>query len=81
MSYTRSFKKLSRAKQLGFLLIGTTLAWAVGLPVYINTASAASLTSISDTIVSSATSTATNHTIVWTGTNSVTAAQTNTVQF
>lgn len=75
MSYSRSFKQLSRAKKLGVLLIGSVLAWALGLPAFINTASAASLTSISDTLISSATSTATNHTIVWTSSNTVTAAQ------
>ncbi len=80
MSYTRSFKKLSRAKQLGVFLIAATLSWAVGLPSFINVASAAALTSVSDTIVSSATSTATNHTFLWTSAAAVTAGQTITIE-
>lgn len=80
MSYTRSFKKLSKAKQLGVFLIAATLAWAAGLPSFINFASAASLTSVSDTIVSSATSTATNHTFAWTSSASVTAGQTIAIE-
>ncbi len=76
-----SFKKLSRSKKIGVFLIGTTLAWSVGLPLYIGSASAASLTDISDTIVSSAPSVATNHTIVYTSVTAVTAAQTIRIQF
>ncbi len=78
---SRSFKNLSRSKKIGAFLIGTTLAWSVGLPLYIGSASAASLSSVSDTIVSSAPSAATNHTIVWTTPTGVAAAETILVTF
>ncbi len=76
-----SFKTLSRSKKIGALIIGTTLAWSLGLPFYIGTASAASLTTISDTIVSSAPSAATNHTLVWTTPTGVATGQTILVTF
>lgn len=76
-----SFKKLSQEKKLGGFLIATTLAWSLGLPFLVGTATAASLTNISDTIVSSAPSVATNHTIVYTSITAVAAAQTIRVQF
>ena len=76
-----SFKTLSRSKKIGTLLIGTTLAWSLGLPLYIGTASAASLTTVSDTIVSSAPSVATNHTLVWTTPTGVAPAETILVTF
>lgn len=78
---SRSFKKISQAKKVGLFLIGTTLAWSAGLPAYIGIASAASLTSVKDTIVSSAPSAATNHTVVFTTVTAVAAAQTIAVQF
>jgi len=79
-----SFKTLSRSKKIGALLIGTTLAWSLGLPLYIiGTASAASLSNISDTILSSAPSAATTHTIVYTTINSMVGGTngTTTIQF
>lgn len=78
-----SFKKLSRSKKIGVFLIGTTLAWSVGLPLYIGTASAASLTDFSDLIVSSAPSVSTNHTLVYTTINSMVGSTngTTTIQF
>ncbi len=76
MSYADSFKKLSRSKKLGIFLVGTTLAWAVGLPAYLNIVSAAGLTDISDTITSSAPSATTNHSFSWNQTTAVTAGQT-----
>lgn len=76
MSYTDSFKKLSRSKKLGIFLVGTTLAWAAGLPAYLNVVSAAGLTDISDTLTSSAPSATTNHSFAWTQTTAVTAGQT-----
>ena len=79
-----SFKKLSQEKKLGGFLIATTLVWSLGLPFFIGTASAASLTFISDTIVSSAPSVATNHTIVYTTISPMVQASgtgTTTIQF
>jgi hypothetical protein len=78
---SRSFKNLSRSKKIGAFLIGTTLAWSVGLPLYIGTVSAASLSDISDTIVSSAPTVSTNHTIVYQSYTAATAGQTIRVQF
>jgi hypothetical protein len=76
-----SFKKLSRSKKIGVFLIGTTLAYAAGLPLYIGTASAASLTDISDLIVSSAPGVATNHTIVYTTINAMVGSTNGTTTF
>jgi hypothetical protein len=78
---TRSFKQLSRSKKFGLFLIGTTLAWSLGLPLYFQMASAASLTSVSDTLTSSAPSTATNHTFAFTTPTGVATAQTIAVTF
>lgn len=81
MNYVSSFKKISRAKKLGVILVGAVLSSAVGIPAYMNVASAASLSDISDTIISSAPSTATNHTIVYTSYTAATAGQTIRIQF
>lgn len=78
---TRSFKKVAQSKKFGAFLIGTTLAWSLGLPLYFQMASAASLTSVSDTLTSSAPSTATNHTFVFTTPTGVATAQTIAVTF
>ncbi len=78
-----SFKKISRAKKLGALLIGTTLAWSLGLPLYMGTASAASLTNIRDTIVDSHPGNSTNHVLVYTTINAMVGSTngTTTIQF
>lgn len=77
----RSLKNLSQAKKIGLFLIGTTLMWSTGLPVYMGIASAASLTNVSDTIVNSAPSATTNHTLVWTTPTGVAAGETILVTF
>lgn len=77
----RSLKNLSQAKKIGLFLIGTTLMWSTGLPVYMGIASAASLTNVSDTIVNSAPSATTNHTLLWTTPTGVAAGETIVVTF
>ncbi|KKW35450.1 MAG: hypothetical protein UY81_C0041G0006 [Candidatus Giovannonibacteria bacterium GW2011_GWA2_53_7] len=81
MKYLSSFKKISRAKQLGLFLAGTVLAWTLGLPAFLGTASAAGLTDISDTITDSAPSYTANHVIDYTSSSTVTAGQTIKIQF
>jgi hypothetical protein len=81
MNYLSSFKQLSRAKQVGVLLIATTLTSVIGLPAFFSTASAAQLTFVSDTASSSAPSAATNHYIAWTAPNAITFPATTTIQY
>ncbi len=76
MNYLSSFKKLSRAKQVAVVLIGSTLAWTVGLPTFFTTASAAQLQSISMTASSTVPSALTNYKLQYTSTNAVAAAGT-----
>jgi len=80
---TRSFKKVAQSKKFGLFLIGTTLAWSLGLPLYFQMASAAALTNIKDTMVNTAPSASTNHVIVYTTINTMTggATGTSTIQF
>ncbi len=79
--HVSSFQKLSRAKKVGALLVGTTLVWSVGLPAFVGTASAANLLNVSDTIVNSAPGASTNHTIVYTSSSAVTGGQTIRLTF
>jgi hypothetical protein len=81
MNYLSSFKKLSRAKQVAVLLMVSTLTWAVGVPVFFTTASAAQLASISATASSSVPSANTNYIVRYTSTSTVTVGQTITIQF
>ena len=82
MSYLSSFKRLSRFKQLAVLLIAAIFTWTVGLPTFFTAASAAALTSVSDTASSSAPLAATNHYIAWTAPNAITDANaTTTINF
>jgi hypothetical protein len=81
MNYVRRFKELSRAKKLAALLLGSVLAWATGLPLVMNTASAASVVDFSDTISNSAPNAPSNHSINWTASSSVSAGQTIKIQF
>lgn len=80
MNYLSSFKSLSRSKQVATVLLASTLAWAIGLPTFFTTASAAQLSQISATASSSVPSTATNYTIRFTSTTTVAIGQTITVQ-
>ncbi len=77
----RSFRKLSAQRQLGVILTGSVLMWAIGLPMWFNTASAASLTAISDTISNSAPSQTANHVVQYTSSTTVGAGLTIKVQW
>ena len=81
MSYLSSFKSLSRTKQLAMLLIAGVVSLAVGIPMLFSTASAAQLTSVSDTASSSAPSVATNHYVAWTAPNAITFPATTSIQY
>ncbi len=81
MNYLSSFKSLSRSKQVATVLLASTLAWAIGLPAFFTTASAAQLSQISATASSSVPSVATNYTIRFTSTTTVAGGQTMSIQF
>ena len=81
MNYLSSFKQLSRAKQVAVLLIVSTFTWAVGVPVFFQTASAAQMSQVSATASSSVPTAATNLTLRFTSTTTVTTGQTITIQF
>ncbi len=81
MNYLSSFKRLSRAKQLAVVLIGSVLASTLGVSTFFTTASAAQLTSISATASTTVPSVTSNYNIRWTNSTAVAAGQTITVQF
>ena len=81
MNYVSSFQNLSRAKKLAAVLLVTTVTWAVGLPALFNTASAAQVSQYSATASSSVPGAATNYTIRYTSTTTVTSGQTIEFQF
>ncbi len=81
MNYLSSFKKLSHAKQVAVLLVVSTFTWAVGVPVFFSTASAAQVASISATASSSVPSASTNYILRYTSTTTVTTGQTIKVIF
>jgi hypothetical protein len=67
MHFMIILKKSFWVKKVNVLfLIGALLLNLFGFSLYINTASAAQLSDVSDTLASSAPSTATNHTLAWT---------------
>ena len=85
MKYTGSFKRLARNKSLGAMLIVAMLGWAFGLPsLFVQTASAAQLTTFSATASSSAPSVGTSQIIRFTTTNAIgqgTTASTTRITF
>jgi hypothetical protein len=71
-----------RMLQAVAMIVGTALLlWSVGLPTFFNVASAASITSASDTLSNSAPSGLSNHTIVFTTPNGMAQGETMTVAF
>lgn len=81
MNYSSSFKRLSRAKRLAAFLLSVVVAWAAGLPGFMNVASAGSLTFISDTISNSAPNETSNHSIVFNAPQAIPAGATMRVTF
>lgn len=81
MNYISSFKKLSRSKQLALLLIVSTFTWAVGVPAFFATASAAQVAQISMTASTSVPTAAGNFTLRYTSTTTVSTGQTIAIQF
>jgi hypothetical protein len=81
MNYLSSFKQLSRAKQIAVLLIVSTFTWAVGVPTFFATASAAQLSLVSATASSSVPAAVTNMTLRYTSTTTVSTGQTIAIQF
>jgi hypothetical protein len=81
MNYLSSFQNLSRSKKIAAALLVSTVTWAVGLPIFFNTASAAQLAQISATASSSVPSVATNYTIRYTSTTTAAAGQNITFEF
>ena len=81
MNYLSSFKKLSQAKQVAVVLVASTLTWAIGVPVFFTTASAAQLSQVSATASSSVPTASTNYTIRFTSTSTITTGQTIAMQF
>jgi hypothetical protein len=63
-----------------FLLL-TLVSWSLGLPNFIHKANAAALTFVSDTLSDTATSSPSNHTIVFTTPTGIAAGETFTIQF
>jgi len=79
MQYIESISK-PRKSVVTFLLL-TLVTWSLGLPSFINRAHAASLTFVSDTLSETASSTPSNHTIVFTSPSGLSAGQNFTVEF
>ena len=77
MNYTNFIEDSKLYKSVSAFLIAVILMWACGMPTWINYASAANLTNVSDTIVDSDLSVVTNHTIVCTTPTGVTDDDTN----
>ena len=82
MNYTNFIEDSKFYKSVSAFLIAVILMWACGMPIWINYASAANLTNVSDTIVDSDLSVQTDHTIVFTTPTGIVADDTNfTVTF
>lgn len=81
MNYLSSFKQLSRMKQVAVLLIISTLTWAVGIPTFFATASAAQVSLISATASSSVPAASTNMMLRYTSTTTATVGQTIKITF
>ena len=81
MNYLSSFKQLSRAKQVAVVLIVSTFTWAVGVPVFFTTASAAQMSQVSATASSSVPTALGNMTLRYTSTTTVATGQTIAIQF
>lgn len=81
MNYLSSFKQLSRSKQIAVLLIVSTFTWAVGVPTFFATASAAQLASVSMTASSSVPGALGNFTLRFTSTTTAASLSTMTIQF
>ena len=77
MNYTKFIEDSKLYKSISAFLIAVILMWACGMPAWINYASAANLTNVSDTIVDSDLSVQTNHTIVFTTPTGIVADDTN----
>ena len=77
MNYTKFIEDSKLYKSISAFLIAVILMWACGMPAWINYASAANLTNVSDTIVDSDLSVVTNHTIVFTTPTGIAADDTN----
>lgn len=73
MNYTNFIEDSKLYKSVSAFLIVVILMWACGMPAWINYASAANLTTVSDTIIDSDLSVQTNHTIVFTTPTGVSA--------
>ena len=81
MNYLSSFKKLSQAKQIAVVLVASTLTWAIGVPVFFSTASAAQMSQVSMTASSSVPSVLGNFILRFTSTSTAASLSTVTVQF
>ncbi len=81
MSYVNSFKKISRAKQFGNILLIAVFTWMVGLPLIFTTASAAQMSSVSATASTSVNSASGNMLIRFTSTTTVATGETITLEF
>jgi hypothetical protein len=81
MNYLGSFQRLSRAKRLATFLVSVIAAWAVGLPGFMNVASAGSLTLVSDTISNSAPGETSNHVITFNAPQAIPSGATMRVTF
>lgn len=76
-----TIRKEYSSRSLAILLVVSVLMWATGLPFLVNTANAVTLTSVKDTLSDSRPSVTSNHTINFTTTTAVAAAQTIKIQF
>ncbi len=81
MNYLSSFKRLSRAKQVGVVLLASTLTWAIGVPAFFTTASAAQLSQISMTASTSVPTASGNYILRYTSTTTASVGQTIAITF
>lgn len=81
MDYTRAFKRLSRARQVGAVLTTGMLLWAFGVPALFTTASAANLRLLSDTMTNPSPSEQSNHSVVWNASSTLSGGNTIKIQF
>ncbi|MEX0931670.1 MAG: hypothetical protein WDZ88_02885 [Candidatus Paceibacterota bacterium] len=81
MNSTYVFEHSKSHKYLALIVLAGLLLWSVGLPAWVNSAQAASLTNVSDTITDSDPSAPANHTIQFTAPNGVSAGEDITITF
>ncbi len=80
---TTIFNFLRSQKKITLLLLATTLIWAIGLPMWINSVNAADVTNFSDTLSDSDSTVVSDHTIGFTvsPTGSLTSGENLTLTF